>query len=802
MKTHKFKKYIKILLIKLILLSCFVFKLNAEESNYQLEAKTLVFKNNNKIVIANGDAVAKDKEGRTIFSDLIIYDKLNLLITTKNKSIYKDNLGNKIEADKFYYDLKLKIIEAKSNVKYQDNLGNTFLFNSFKYFEDKEVGIGKILKSSLIDNSSVEGKYVEINNKSGITLITNDENNKKNFLQKFLSIFKKNNNNYTTCKNLEKNTNLSIEERCPDWSLTTTKTEHDKNKKMLFHENAIIKIKNIPVFYTPYFSHPDPSVKRKSGFLSPSSKNLTDLGRTYKVPYFWAINDTSDLTFTPIFYEEENSIFMSEFRKQNNNSFINVDTSYSKGYKKLDKLSTDNQPLNRTSGSRNHFFLKFQGNYDDLIYDNNDFEVNIQRISQKNYLAVNQLNTKNIKQDLNELNNNIILNSYGNKKKLKISTTIYENLDALDSKKYQYTLPDIQHDVYFDKFNQNFNLKNNFIAKNYNANEKQITQSNKLDTSSEQKIFKDFGLASSLKTNFTNINQYNENVSETKENLNNELFATIAIDNIYPLIKIKNKTEQMLTPRIFAKYTAGSMSDSSELKKILSYQDLYLMNRMNSETNPETGGSIGYGFDYEIINKNSYNKNYSKSQFNLGQIINIEKNKNLPITSSLNEKKSNIVGNLSLFYNNDKIFTEKNSADKKDDGINLNYSFNASNNLEKILKNEIDLNFIKNKNKLELNYYKLNEIGDEHLIKGKYEKNFENDLNILLGIKKNIRDNYTESNFLELNYDSDCLKIGLNLSKTFYENADLQKSNNLNIYIVLKPFGAPISPDLTSFLSN
>jgi LPS-assembly protein len=45
---------------------------------------------------------------------------------------------------------------------------------------------------------------------------------------------------------------------------------------MVYHENAIIKLRNIPVAYTPYFSHPDPTVKRKSGFLPPSTKNFTD----------------------------------------------------------------------------------------------------------------------------------------------------------------------------------------------------------------------------------------------------------------------------------------------------------------------------------------------------------------------------------------------------------------------------------------------------------------------------------------------------------------------------------------------
>jgi Organic solvent tolerance protein OstA len=124
-----------------------------------------------------------------------------------------------------------------------------------------------------------------------------------------------NSNLYTPCENIEK-TSKTIQERCPDWSISSTKTLHDKNEKMIYHNNAVIRIRNVPVFYTPYFSHPDPSVKRKSGFLPPSIKNFTDLGRTIKTPYFWVINENKDLTFSPIYYFEENPIFLTEYRQK------------------------------------------------------------------------------------------------------------------------------------------------------------------------------------------------------------------------------------------------------------------------------------------------------------------------------------------------------------------------------------------------------------------------------------------------------------------------------------------------------
>ena len=45
---------------------------------------------------------------------------------------------------------------------------------------------------------------------------------------------------------------------------------HDSEKKTIYYDNAIIKVYDLPIFYLSKLSHPDPSVKRRSGFLVPT----------------------------------------------------------------------------------------------------------------------------------------------------------------------------------------------------------------------------------------------------------------------------------------------------------------------------------------------------------------------------------------------------------------------------------------------------------------------------------------------------------------------------------------------------
>ena len=64
---------------------------------------------------------------------------------------------------------------------------------------------------------------------------------------------------FTTCKQ---------NDNCPPWSLSAKKIKHEKNKKQITYDSAILKIYDVPVMYFPKFFHPDPSVKRQSDFCN------------------------------------------------------------------------------------------------------------------------------------------------------------------------------------------------------------------------------------------------------------------------------------------------------------------------------------------------------------------------------------------------------------------------------------------------------------------------------------------------------------------------------------------------------
>lgn len=102
----------------------------------------------------------------------------------------------------------------------------------------------------------------------------------------------------------------------PLWRIRAVRIIHDNVRKEIEYEDAVLEMFGIPVAYFPYMSHAGPSVKRRSGLLIPSYSSDSEFGFTVKIPYFWAINPSEDLTLTPVIYSAEAPMLAAVYRKR------------------------------------------------------------------------------------------------------------------------------------------------------------------------------------------------------------------------------------------------------------------------------------------------------------------------------------------------------------------------------------------------------------------------------------------------------------------------------------------------------
>ena len=139
--------------------------------------------------------------------------------------------------------------------------------------------------------------------------------------------------------------NYRKNDKCPPWTIQASEMLHDNKKKTIYYDNALIKVYDIPIFYIPKLSHPDPTVKRRSGFLIPSLTDSKNLGSGFSIPYFFDVAKDKNFTFVSKIYADENPLFMGQFHQAFKNASFLADFGYTRGYKnttlskKLDKKS-------------------------------------------------------------------------------------------------------------------------------------------------------------------------------------------------------------------------------------------------------------------------------------------------------------------------------------------------------------------------------------------------------------------------------------------------------------------------------
>lgn len=102
----------------------------------------------------------------------------------------------------------------------------------------------------------------------------------------------------------------------PLWQVKARRVTHNAEEQEVVYRDAIIEFLGIPVAYTPFLTHPDPTVERKSGFLTPTFGVSNILGSSIQTPYFWAIAEDRDLTFDPILSTEQLPVLSGEYRQR------------------------------------------------------------------------------------------------------------------------------------------------------------------------------------------------------------------------------------------------------------------------------------------------------------------------------------------------------------------------------------------------------------------------------------------------------------------------------------------------------
>lgn len=288
-----------------------------------------------------------------ITADQVTYDRdLGVVVASGHVEVSQED--RVLKADTLTYNERQKTVTASGNVALLDNSGNVVFADYMELSDD--------LKNAVIQNIRLL-----LSDKSRMAAASGKRTGQTEELDKVV---------YSPCKPCETDPKRPL-----IWQLKADRAVHDGVEHTMTFHNAWMDIFGVPVFYAPYFSIPDPTVKRKSGFLPPRFSSSQQLGVQAQIPYFWVINPSSDLTFAPIFLTKVPPVLAGEYRQRFVDGSIKISGSAT-----VADITTTSNGVTTTEDSvfRGHVFAN--GRFD--LNDNWRAGFDINRVSDPNYLRL------------------------------------------------------------------------------------------------------------------------------------------------------------------------------------------------------------------------------------------------------------------------------------------------------------------------------------------------------------------------------------------------------------------------------
>jgi LPS-assembly protein len=230
-----------------------------------------------------------DSDRLVVDASEIVYDNdRNTVSAVGNVSLYYQ--GRSLQADRVTYDRNTNRVLAEGNAQLRETDGTVASGDRFELTDD--------FRDGFIDSLHVETSE---NTRFSAPRAERSEGETTTFTK----------GTYTACEACKKDPS-----RPPLWQVKAARIIHNNSEQMIYYEDATLEFFGVPLAYVPYFSTPDPTVRRKTGLLTPRYSYSSATGFGLSTPFFWALAPDYDLTLTPTFLTKQGVLGQAEWRQR------------------------------------------------------------------------------------------------------------------------------------------------------------------------------------------------------------------------------------------------------------------------------------------------------------------------------------------------------------------------------------------------------------------------------------------------------------------------------------------------------
>ena len=278
------------------------------------------------------------------------------------------------------------------------------------------------------------------------------------------------------------------------------------------------------------------------------------------------------------------------------------------------------------------------------------------------------------------------------------------------------------------------------------------------------------GLSNNFNIFFKNLNSIGNNTTEYKSNGQSELQSLLEINSELPLLKISERYNETLMPKISLRLNPGEMKNHSSDERTINASNIFDINRLGIDDSLEAGNSVTLGAEYKKNNRDNID-NYLK--ISLASVFRDTEENNISKQTSLNQKNSNLFGSIDFGLSN---------------ALNLDYKFAIDNNIQEFEYNSFGVNLSLNNFVTTFNFVEDNaSLNNANYFETSSKFDFDQSNSVSFKTRRNREISLTEYYDLVYEYNNDCMTAGIKYNKTYYEDGDLKPTENIMFTISLFP---------------
>ncbi|WP_416900080.1 MAG: LPS-assembly protein LptD [Minwuia sp.] len=428
--------------------------------------------------------------------------------------------------------------------------------------------------------------------------------------------------------------------RPPIWQLKAGKVTRDLNEEIVEYDDAMLELFGIPVFYTPYFYHPDPTVERKSGLLAPTFAHSGELGFQYEQPVYFVIDDQSDLTLSPRLTSREGPVLRGEHRQQF--SFGSIESDGSITYVE------DEDGNGRKNGDnvvRGHF--KSVGNF--RLNDNFTSGYDVLYTSDDTYMRVYDI------QGGTQTRSRAFVNGFNGRDFAGMEAFYFQDLtDGAKEGDIPIVLPLAELVVGGEPDVIGGRVQAEFTGLALQRTGGRDVRRLSLDTGWERQFVDGIGGVTTI-GGYVSADGYNVSEAQATDPTASEddyfigrIWPMAVLDWRLPMVRTGERIDQTFEPRIqiIGSPAVGNANDiPNEDSQSFEFSDanLFSKNRFAGEDRIDSGSRVNYGFTTALLGSSG-----GSTEFAIGQSVRLNDNSQFGVGSGLEDRFSDIVGRLTI----------------------------------------------------------------------------------------------------------------------------------------------------------